>query len=139
MGATVGKSESDEGYYTSDIFVSKVEKGQWTKAHNAGSAINTDEDEECVGLTPSGKTILIYMSHEGDNDELYISTMTGKKQTLPTPTALDGPANKNSYFDLEACMTEDENTMIIASDRPGGMGGCDLYSIKRLPNGDALR
>lgn len=133
--ATLGKNESDEGYFTSDIFVSKVDKGQWTKAHNAGSLINTDQDEECVYLTPGGKTIVIYMDHDGDADELYISTISGKKQTLPEPTLLDGPVNKKNSFDLQACITEDENMLIIASNRPGGFGGCDLYSIKKLPNG----
>lgn len=132
--ATIGKNETESGYFTSDIYFSKVEKGQWTKAKNAGSLINTDEDEECVFLTPGGKTILIYMGHESDADELYMSTISGKKQILSAPTLLDGPINKKAYFDLEACITEDENTLIIASDRPGGMGGCDLYSIKKLPN-----
>jgi len=133
--ATVGKVESDNGYYTSDVFVSKVEKGEWTKGKNAGNLINTEEDEECVYLTPSGKTLMIYMDHEADLDELYISTIAGKKQTLPEPTVLGGPVNKKNFFDLEACITEDENMLIIASDRPGGFGGCDLYQIKKLPNG----
>ncbi len=133
--STLGKVESDDGYYTSDIYVSKVEKGVWTRGKNAGPLINTDEDEECVYLTPSGKTVVIYMYHEADADELYISTVTGKKQTLPEPTVLGGPINKKAYFDLEACITEDENTLIIASDRTGGFGGCDLYQVKKLPNG----
>ena len=75
------------------------------------------------------------MYHEGDSDELYISTVSGKKQTLPQPTLLDGPVNKRAYFELEACITEDENMLIISSDRPGGFGGCDLYSINKLPDG----
>jgi hypothetical protein len=134
--ATMGKNESDDGYFTSDIFTSKVEKGQWIHAKNAGALINTEEDEECVFLTPSGKTMVVYMYHELDEDELYVSTLTeGKKQTMPQPEALGGAVNKKSYFDLEACITEDGNTLIIASDRPGGFGGCDLYMIKKLPNG----
>jgi hypothetical protein len=133
--STLGKNETDDGFYTSDIFVSKVEKGQWTHAKNAGALINTEEDEECVYLTPSGKTIVIYMYHELDEDELYVSKLTeGKKQTMPQPEVLGGPVNKKSYFDLEACITEDGNTLIIASDRPGGFGGCDLYVVRKLPN-----
>lgn len=133
--ATKGEIESDNGYFTSDIYVSKVEKGEWLKGKNAGALINTDEDEQCVYLTPSGKTMIVYMSHTLDSDELYISTVTGKKQTMPAPIALDGPVNKGSYFELEACITEDEDMLIISSDRNGGFGGCDLYSIKKLPNG----
>ena len=133
--ATKGEVESETGYFTSDIYVSKVEKGEWTKGKNAGALINTEEDEQCVFLTPSGKTIVIYMFHESDSYEIYISTLAGKKQTLPAPTVLGGPVNKGSYFDLEACVTEDEDMLIISSDRPGGFGGCDLYFIKKLPNG----
>ncbi|MDQ3047541.1 MAG: hypothetical protein M3R27_08350 [Bacteroidota bacterium] len=134
--STLGKNETEDGYFTSDIFVSKVEKGQWIHAKNIGPVINTEEDEECVYLTPSGKTIVIYMYHEADEDELYVSTLIeGKKQTMPQPEVLDGPVNKKSSFDLEACITEDGNTLIIASDRPGGLGGSDLYTVKKLPNG----
>ena len=79
--------------------------------------------------------MVIYMLHDSDADELYISSLAGKKQTMPAPTVLDGPVNKSSYFDLEACITEDENLLIISSDRAGGFGGCDLYFIKKLPNG----
>jgi hypothetical protein len=132
--STIGKNESDDGYYTSDIFVSKVDKGQWVKAKNAGPLVNTEEDEQCVYLTPSGKNIIIHMDHEGDADELYISTLGGKKQTLLEPEVLGGPINKKTAFDLQACISDDENTLIIASDRPGGFGGCDLYSVKKLPN-----
>ncbi len=133
--ATKGELESENGYFTSDIYVSKVDKGEWTKGKNAGALINTEEDEQCVYLTPSAKTMIIYMSHAMDSDELYISTVAGKKQTMPAPVVLDGPVNKNSYFELEACITEDESMLIISSDRDGGFGGCDLYSIKKLPNG----
>lgn len=133
--STIGKNETDDGYYTSDIFVSKVEKGEWTKAKNAGPTVNTEEDEECVYLTPSGKTMVVYMYHELDQDELYLSTIGGKKQTLVEPEVLGGQINKRAYFDLEACISEDGNTMIIASDRNGGLGGCDLYQVKKLPNG----
>ncbi len=133
--STLGSIETAYGYFTSDIYVSKVENGQWTKAKNAGSLINTDQDEQCVYLTSNGKTMIIYMNHESDLDELYISTISGKKKTLPAPELLDGPVNKNAYFELEACITDDENMLIVASDRSGGMGGCDLYSITKLPNG----
>lgn len=134
--STIGSIETANGYFTSDIYVSKSEKGQWTKGKNAGNLVNTDEDEECVFATPGGKTIIIYMDHESDPDELYISTISGKKQSLPAPTLLGGSVNKKAYFDLEACITEDENMLIVASDRPGGLGGCDLYSVKKLPNGE---
>ncbi len=133
--ATKGDIATETGYFTSDIYVSKVDKGEWTKAKNAGALINTEEDEQCVYLTPNGKTMIIYMYHEADSDELYISTVTGKKETMPAPSLLDGPVNKRAYFELEACITEDENMLIFSSDRPGGFGGCDLYSIKKLPNG----
>lgn len=133
--STIGKIENDYGYFTSDIFVSKVEKGEWTRGKNAGALINTDEDEQCVYVTPSGKTIVIYMNHEMENDELFIASISGKKKTMPEPTVLGGPVNKKAYFDLEACITEDEDMLIIASDREGGFGGCDLYSIRKLPTG----
>lgn len=128
------KLRSWQGYFTSDIYFSKVVHGEWAKAKNLGPTINSAEDEQCVYLTPDGKTMIIYMDNEFVTGDLFISSMTGKNKTFPKPTPFPIPINTPD-LELEGCITEDGNTFIFSSDRITGLGETDLYMIKKLPNG----
>jgi tetratricopeptide (TPR) repeat protein len=130
-----GNVSSWEGYYTSDIYYSKVVNGVFTKGKNLGTMVNTAEDEECVYVTPDGKNMIVYQ----DNARLQISgdlflTSLGKGKTFPKPVGFDEPVNTND-LELEGCITADLKTVIISSDRKGGLGETDLYMLKQLPNG----
>jgi tetratricopeptide (TPR) repeat protein len=129
-----GNMNSWEGLYTSDIYFSNVTGGQFTKAKNIGTLINTPEDEECVYVSPDGKHMIIYQ----DNEKLNISgdllySTTGKGKTFQKPVGFTEPVNTTD-LELEGCISSDLNTLIISSDRKGGYGETDLYMVKRLPN-----
>jgi hypothetical protein len=131
-----GSVASWEGYYTSDIYSSKVVNGAFTKAKNLGTLVNTAEDEQCVYITPDGKNMIVYQ----DNVRLNISgdlfiTSSGKGKTFPKPAAFTEPVNTGD-LELEGCITSDLKTVIISSDRKGGLGETDLYMLKQLPNGE---
>lgn len=123
-----------QGYFTSDVYVSKVAAGQWTKPKSIGTMINTSEDEQCVYITPSGKKMIFYIDNETSTGDLYISEYNPKTKAFPKPILLENPINTPG-LELEGCITEDGNMMIVASDRPEGIGETDLYMFKKLPNG----
>jgi tetratricopeptide (TPR) repeat protein len=130
-----GNISSWEGYFTSDIWSSKVVNGLFTKAHNLGTLVNTSEDEQCVYLTPDGKNMIVYQ----DNERLHITgdlflSAQGKGKSFPKPIGFDEPLNTDD-LELEGCITADLKTMIISSDRRGGLGETDLYMLKQLPSG----
>lgn len=127
------KIKSWQGYFTADVYFSKVQKGEWTKAKNIGTTINTIEDEECVGITPDGKTMILYEDNDTYSGDLFISTLN-KAKTFSKPVIFDEPANSKD-LELEGCMTEDGNKLFIASDRSGGLGDVDIFMFKKLPNG----
>jgi hypothetical protein len=131
-----GNISSWEGYYTSDIYYSKVVNGAFTKSRNLGTMVNTPEDEQCVYVTPDGKNMVIYQDNEksGVSGDLFLSSL-GKSKTFPKPAGFTSPLNTGD-LELEGCITSDLKTMIISSDRKGGMGETDLYMLKKLPNGD---
>lgn len=128
------KIKSWQGYYTADIYYSNVKSGEWTKPKNIGSAINTLEDEQCVGITPDGKNMIIYMDNGIVSGDLFI-TSTTKSKAFPKPIPFPEPINTKD-LELEACITQDGNMLIVASDRPGSLGGADLFMFKKLPNGE---
>jgi tetratricopeptide (TPR) repeat protein len=130
-----GNITSWEGFYTSDIYSSKVVNGVFTKARNLGTLVNTAEDEQCVYVTPDGKNMIIYMDSERlkISGDLFLSSL-GKGKTFPKPVGFDDPLNTDD-LELEGCISSDLKTMIISSDRKGGLGETDLYMLRQLPNG----
>ncbi len=132
-----GKSQklrSWQGYFTSDIYFSKVVAGQWTKPKSIGPMINTAEDEQCVYVSPNGRKMIIYMDNETATGDLFITEMPLKSKTFPKPVPFDAPVN-STELELEGCITEDGSMLIISSDRLEGLGGADLYMFKKLPTG----
>jgi hypothetical protein len=131
-----GKLENWQAYYTSDIYFSKVKNGEWQKAKNLGVGINTPQDEQCVYITPDGKTMIIYKDDEQKDitGDLFMSMMT-KNKSFAKPIPFDGPVNTESV-EFEGCINMDANMLIVASDREGTMGETDLFMLKKLPNGN---
>jgi tetratricopeptide (TPR) repeat protein len=131
-----GNVTSWQGYYTSDIYSSKVTGGQFTKARNLGTLVNTAEDEQCVYITPDGKNMIVYQDNAKLNisGDLFLSSL-GKGKTFPKPVGFNEPVNTFD-LELEGCILHDLNTLIISSDRKGGLGETDLYMLKKLPNGE---
>lgn len=130
------KIKSWQGFFTADIYFSKVSAGQWARAKNIGALINTSEDEECVYVTPDGKNMIIYVDNTTANisGDIFLSTVT-KNKTFQKPVPFNTPLTTKDP-ELEGCITEDLNMMIVASDREGGLGETDLYMFRKLPNGE---
>jgi hypothetical protein len=130
----LGNTRSAFGYFTSDIYVSKVKNGQWTKAKNVGTPINTIEDEEIVGLTPDGKNMILYVDRQDYASDLLHAELQ-KNKNFGRPVAFNPPINTEG-LELEGCYTADANTLYFVSVRKGGLGEADIYSSHRLPNGE---
>jgi len=130
----LGSTRSAFGYYSSDIYVSKVKNGQWAKAKNLGAPVNTTEDEEIVGLTPDGKNMIIYVDrHDFASDLMHAEQL--KNKNFARPVIFMEPINSEG-LELEGCLTADANTLYFVAVRKGGLGEADIYSSHRLPNGE---
>ncbi len=79
-------------------------------------------------LTPDGKTLYLQGPLGKGRWGLFVSTKSGK--TWGKPEALDilndpsGPTG-----DVSPSLSRDGLTLYFASDRDGGKGGMDLYSV----------
>lgn len=128
---TGGKKELN-GQYFEDIYVSYFENEKWGKARSIGANINTNNNEATVNLSADGQNLLIYKDDKGDGN-LYVS----EKQDLVwgLPKSLGVNINSTSW-ETHACFSADNNILYYVSDKPGGIGGRDIYKCLRLPNGD---
>jgi hypothetical protein len=129
---TGGEKSLDDGMYYEDIVVSyKDLNGVWGKPTSISPYINTSSNEATISLTPDGQTLIIYRGDVGNGD-LYYSTFDGKDWSIPQRF---GSNINTEFWETHACMSRDGNTLYFVSERPGGLGGRDVYRCVKLPNG----
>lgn len=113
------------------IFISELnEKTKtWSSPQLAPYPLNKDERyASAVGVSNDGQQLFIYQDDETGNGDIYISRLKGKEWTelekLPEPI-------NSQYLETTVSLSPDGNMLFIASNRPGGYGGLDIwYSVK---------
>ena len=129
---TTGGDKFTGGLYFEDIYVSHRKDSVWGPATNIGAPINTESNEASVAVSLDGSTILIYRDDNGDGN-IYATRLKGDQWS--TPEKLNANVNSKSW-EPSAWISPDGNTLYFSSDRPGGLGGKDLYKSLKADNGD---
>ncbi len=120
-----------QGVQSQDIYYSYLrDTGEWSKPEKVRGMVNTDFQEESVMIHPDGSTLYfssnghpgmggmdIFMSRRDVNGEW------GKPINLGYP--INTSKDENSFH-----VTTEGQYALFASERPGGMGGLDLYQFK---------
>ncbi|MBG0859948.1 MAG: PD40 domain-containing protein [Bacteroidales bacterium] len=105
------------------IMLSRMSGGKWTPPVNITPELQSDGDLYISCISSNGK-LLILSKDDNYNSDIYQSSYDGVRWTESTRL------NKNintKYWESHGFVTEDGNSMVFASDRPGGFGGLDLY------------
>ena len=121
-----------DGYYNSDIFMVQNLSSTYPKTKNMGNSINTNLDEQSVGLSPNGIDMMVYIDHVNEYGDIYLSQWSTSRYT---PYQKLGPNVNSEGLETSASFSEDGNTLFFASKREGGYGGLDLYMSRKLPDG----
>jgi outer membrane protein OmpA-like peptidoglycan-associated protein/Tol biopolymer transport system component len=127
---STGNKVAPDGLYYEDIYVSENRNGQWTSARNVGAPLNSTTHDACIALSADGQTLFLFNSENGG--DIFQSRLKGTRW-LP-PKNMGSPIN-SKYWEPSVCLSADERTLFFVSDRPGGLGGRDIYMCRRLPNG----
>lgn len=118
---TGGKIDQQDNMYYEDIFIAEKVGDVWT-VKNPGKPINSDYHDATAGLSPDGQILFVY---KGDNGgDIYMSKLKGKEWSKPERM------NKNintKYHESSVSMGPDGRTLYFVSDRPGGVGGRDIW------------
>jgi tetratricopeptide (TPR) repeat protein len=130
-GNTGGVIDPD-GYYTSEMYISEWKNSAWTKAKGVNAKLNTEYDEEVVGLSADGKQMLVYIDHEDTYGDIYLSQY--EKSGFGLGVDL-GEVINTSKVESAASISPDGNTLVYASFRTEGKGKSDLWISKKLPDG----
>jgi len=125
-------SDRKGGYGGTDIYMSVKENGDWGKAFNLGSVINTENDEMTPVIGVDNINFTFSSNRPGGFGEMdiYVSKMKGKSFTKPENAG--EPINTNAdeffYYSLP-----NSDKAYFSSSRSGGDGGLDIYIAEPNP------
>ena len=123
----------DLGIFTSDIYWSIWKDTLWTKAKGIGGGVNSEWDEESVGLSPIGDQVMIYFDNTESFADIGFALLKGKM--WQRPIMFNTQINSKQY-EGAATMTADGNTVYFSSNRKEGNGGGDIWIIQKEKNGE---
>ena len=122
-----GKKKVSANNFTPSIYISYVKDGQYQPAEDIGLPIDVaGKSDEVVGLSKEGDYMLFYYFDKKGYGSIY-STTDNDGKNFGSPAILPEVINQKNQYQIAASITADGNTMYFASDRPGGLGGIDIY------------
>jgi tetratricopeptide (TPR) repeat protein len=113
------------------VMFSRFIDGRWTPPVNIVPELKIDGGHSVSSLSSDGKTLFISMD-DNYNSDILSSSFDGTKWSKAVK--LNNNIN-TKYWESHGFISEDGNYLVFASDRPGSLGGLDLY-ISKKENGD---
>jgi len=123
-------SDRPGGVGGKDIWMSQRGEGNaWEKAINLGPVINTTGDELFVWVSPNSDRI--WFSSQGHQSmggyDVFVSEKSGEQWRIPQNAGM--PVN-SAFDETSISLSSDGLTGLLVSNRPGGYGGYDIYTVK---------
>lgn len=121
------------GQNFSDIYVSKEDaKGAWSNPVSISDIINTANEEGAPSITKDGKFLFYTQCEYGSNDS-YCKIMSATKigSSWDKPVELKFNDSKDTCDYVHPSISKDGLTLYLASNRPGGYGGYDIWFCTR--------
>lgn len=128
----LNQNVADDNKPYEDIFISRKTNNTWSYAVNIGDKVNTPFHDSNLALSADGKTLFI-LRDEGGGD-IYYSNLSANGSWGP-PVPLPGIIN-SSFEEKSISISKDGKTLYFSSNRPGGLGGTDLYKATKDAKGE---
>ena len=125
-----GKTRSSEDFIE-EVYISYNTTGAWSAPEKID--IISDYNVGTAGLSADGQQMLIFLGGPNGTFNLFSINISGNE--LSSPITLKNKINSRS-LESTASLTPDGKTLYFASNRPGGYGGLDIYTIKKNENGE---
>ncbi|GEM_PF-754952 len=124
----------DNGEYDENIYISRRSASGWGEAQPLPGNVNGRLNDAAAGLYPDEEAMVIFKTARNlESSDLWMAAHDQEKG-WKLVKKLEPPLNSN--FIQSGTALASDGTFILASDRPGGYGGMDLYRVVRFGNGD---
>jgi len=128
----LNQNVGDDLFYFEDIFISSKQDGKWLLAENIGPVINHEYHDSNLALSADGKELYIF--RDVNNGDVYYSEYR-PDGSWSKPVALDPPIN-SSFTENSFSVSPDGSLAVFSSNRPGSLGGLDIYYATRDRKGN---
>lgn len=120
--------------YTEDIYVSYRSKGKeagWLEPEKLDFC-EGQRNEATIAVSPDERRVYVYQDNTGGGD-IFFSDFQNSTFQQVQPFSVKEVNSK--AWETHITSTTDGQNMYFVSDRPGGLGGRDIYRIVKLPDG----
>ncbi|TKC10062.1 hypothetical protein FA048_07585 [Pedobacter polaris] len=111
-----------------DFFISTKENNEWHKAQSLSNKINTPNyNEGAQSISPDGKYLFFTGCNRPDGlgrCDIYVSRKEGNEWGK---TINLGRAINSEFWESQPSISPDGSTLYFVSNRPGGIGGYDIW------------
>lgn len=118
------------GQYFEDVYIAdhNIKTRKFSNRRKIEGRVNTTRHEAAVSLSWDGNTLFLYKDEFGEGN-VYMSIFEEGRWSRLVQLAY--PIN-TIYNEKHAFLSSDGSWLYFVSDRPGGVGGLDIYKSKRL-------
>jgi hypothetical protein len=102
---------------------------QWTPPMRLSEVINIPgKNNSVIALSNDGQQLLLYRDAQNGNGDIYVSHLKGSEWT--NAESLGAEVN-SEFHESSASLSPDGRTLYFVSDRPGGVGGRDIWLSRK--------
>jgi hypothetical protein len=127
------ESKAVNGEYPNVIMISEVSQGQYQQAKRLDLQLPKNSYAEVIGLSANGNTLLLNITEQKKTGNIFISEKDASGK-FSKPVMLDKHIN-SPHEEIAASVSAEGDVIYFTSDRPGGMGGTDIYISRKTPQG----
>ncbi|MEA3461025.1 MAG: OmpA family protein [Bacteroidota bacterium] len=125
------RTGKDPLYLQEDFYYSTWLEGSWEPRKNAGTPLNTPDNEGAQSMTADGRTLWFTACNRRSGQgmcDLYYSTWEGDRWSIPKNAG--SPLNSR-YSEKHPAISADGRILYFTSNRPGGLGSYDIWMSVR--------
>ncbi len=126
------KYDSKFMLYTHNVYLSNIDDGDFDKGKIL-STVTTMDEEFVAGFSNANDKLFVQLQGYEAFQDIIFTERNGK--AFKGNNLLNANINSKSG-EIAATETENADTLYFSSDRPGGMGGMDIYFALKLPTGE---